>query len=380
MAIVGQNALLNQYVPTFYIKNIQDGQILKFDSVRKAFVNVDGNTAGGANRLGELLDVSPQVDNPLLLQDGQALVYDSATSLWKNQFIDYSTLTNKPNIPVNSSFSFIGLSDTAKPALPAGYVMWNSTGTSLVYSTTIDADTVVGLATVAYTGDYNDLINKPDVGSVTLTGDVTGSGVSTIETTLATVNTAVGTFGSGLVVPQITVDAKGRILDVVNVPISVAGIGTVTDVSVIAEDGILASVADSSTTPIITLGLGDITPLSVSSTGNITGLNLSGVNTGDQTIEISGDATGSGTGPITLTLNTVNLAPGVYGDSHLVPTIEVNEKGLVTSITTQHVDTTARDLVPEEDVFVVQSRHQYIVTSQLEVDGFIENHGVIAIL
>lgn len=318
MAIVGQNALLNQYVPTFYIKDLVDGQTLKYDAFRKAFVNAPGGGgSGGADRLGELLDVSDNVDNPLTLQNGQALVYNSFTSLWENTFIDYNTLLNKPT---SGSFSFAGLSDTAKPSLPDGYVKWNSTGTQLVYSTTIPAASITGLATVATTGDYNDLINKP--------------------TTL----------------------------------------GTVTSVSATGVQGVQVSVTNPTSTPNITIGLGNITPISVAATGTITGSNLSGTNTGDQTITISGDATGSGTGPITLTLNTVNLTPGVYGDSHFVPTITVNNKGLVTSVTTQHVDTSVRDLIPETETLVVQPRHQYIVTSELEVDGLIENYGVIAIL
>lgn len=262
MAIVGQNSLLNQYVPTFYIKDLLDGQTLRYDSRRKAFVNAEGGGGTGADRLGELLDVSSSVDNPLSLQNGQALVFNSFTSLWENKFTDYNTLLNKPVIPTNSSFSFIGLSDTATPSLPNGYVQWNATGTQLIYSTTIPASSITGLAAVATSGDYDDLINKP----------------------------------------------------------------------------------------------------------------------GLQTITLTGDATGSGTGLLPMTLNTVNLTPGTYGTDHFVPTITVNEKGLVTSITTQHVDTTVRDLVPEAETIVVAPRHQYIVTSQLEVEGYIVNHGVIAIL
>lgn len=37
--IVGLNTLVNQYVPSFYIKNIIHGQYLVYDSVRRAFVN-----------------------------------------------------------------------------------------------------------------------------------------------------------------------------------------------------------------------------------------------------------------------------------------------------------------------------------------------------
>ena len=257
--------------------------------------------------------------------------------------------------------------------------MWNSTGTQLVYSTTIPGSSITGLSTVAFTGDYNDLLNIPPPQTINLVGDVVGSGISTITTTLADVTVA-GTFGSGTQVPQITVDSKGRIISVINVPISESGLGTVTSVSATGTQGVTTTVNNPTSTPEIIIGLGDITPTSIISTGTIEGSNLSGINTGDQTITISGDATGSGTGPITLTLNTVNLAPGTYGDSHYVPTIEVNDKGLVTSITTQHVDTSVRDLIPLEETLVVQPRHQYIVTSVLEVDGIIENYGVISIL
>lgn len=59
------------------------------------------------------------------------------------------------------------------------------------------------------------------------------------------------------------------------------GSGTVTDVSVVTANGVSGSVATSTTTPAITLTLGDITPTSVASVGSVTGSNLSGTNTGD---------------------------------------------------------------------------------------------------
>lgn len=340
MAIVGQNTLLNQYVPTFYIKDLRDSQTLIYDSVRRAFVNVDGGGgSGGAERLGQLLDVDDNVDNPLSLHNGQALVYNSFTSLWENVFVDYNTLLNKPT---SGSFSFAGLSDTAKPSLPDGYVKWDSTGTQLIYSTTIPAASITGLALVATTGNYNDLLNLP-----VLTN------------------------------------------------------GTVTTVSIVTANGVSGLVANPTTTPAITLTLGDITPSSVTSTGNISGVNIfasgnitatgtitasnfngsvSGINTGDQTITLTGDVTGSGMSTFPATLATVNSTPGTYADASHVPTITVNEKGLVTLITTSPVDTTVSDLIPDTVILTIAPRHQYIVTTELEVDGYIINNGVIAIL
>lgn len=325
MAIIGQNALLNQYVPTFIVRDPVGGQTLVYDSMKRAFVNACatnncGGGCGGASSLGDLTNVSGAVDNPTIVENGQALVWNEFTSLWENQFIDYNTLLNAPT---NSSFSFIGLSDTAKPSLPDGYVRWDSTGTQLIYSTTIPAASITGLATVAYTGDYNDLNNKPPSG----------------------------------------------------------GGGTVTSVSVVSANGVSGTVANPTTTPAITLTLDDITPSSVTSSGPIIGSNLAGTNTGDQIIVLIGDATNSdtSTGGV-LTLATVNSAPGVYGDDHFVSTITVNEKGLVTSVTTQHVDTSVRDLIEDTETLTIAARHQYIVTSELQVDGYIINNGVIAIL
>jgi len=61
------------------------------------------------------------------------------------------------------------------------------------------------------------------------------------------------------------------------------GSGTVTSVSVTTANGVSGSVANSTTTPAISLTLGAITPTSVAASGAVSGSNLSGTNTGDQT-------------------------------------------------------------------------------------------------
>jgi len=67
------------------------------------------------------------------------------------------------------------------------------------------------------------------------------------------------------------------------------GSGTVTSVSVATANGVSGSVATATTTPAISLTLGAITPTSVAAGGTVTGSNLSGTNTGDQTT-ITGNA------------------------------------------------------------------------------------------
>lgn len=80
------------------------------------------------------------------------------------------------------------------------------------------------------------------------------------------------------------------------------GTGTVTTVSVVTANGVSGTVATASSTPAITITLGDITPTSVAATGTVTGSNLSGTNTGDQT-SVTGNA---GTATALQTARTIN--------------------------------------------------------------------------
>lgn len=65
--------------------------------------------------------------------------------------------------------------------------------------------------------------------------------------------------------------------------------------------------------------------------GAISASNLSGTNTGDQTITLTGDITGSGTGSFVTTLATVNGNVGSFGSSTSIPSFTVNAKGLITA-------------------------------------------------
>ena len=82
--------------------------------------------------------------------------------------------------------------------------------------------------------------------------------------------------------------------------------GTVTTASVVTANGVSGTVANDSTTPAITIVLGAIVPTSVAATGTVTGTNVSGTtsgtNTGDQTITLTGDVGGSGTGSFAATI------------------------------------------------------------------------------
>lgn len=84
--------------------------------------------------------------------------------------------------------------------------------------------------------------------------------------------------------------------------LAASGGGTVTSVSVSGANGITSSGSPITSTGTIALGLGAITPTSVVASGAVSGSNLSNTNTGDQTITLTGDVTGSGGGSFAATI------------------------------------------------------------------------------
>lgn len=143
--------------------------------------------------------------------------------------------------------------------------------------------------------------------SITLSGDATGSGTTAIAVTLANSGVTAGTYRS------VTVDAKGRVTGGSN-PTTISGYG-ITDFF--------------SQTLGAAYVVGANTAITGTDTLEVMLEKLQGqVNarlTGNQSISVSGDATGSGTTSIALTLATVNSNIGTFNN------VTVNAKGLVTA-------------------------------------------------
>jgi hypothetical protein len=197
--------------------------------------------------------------------------------------------------------------------------------------------------------------------------------------------------GTNITISQTGVDAGTG-----DVTINATG-GGISSISIATANGI-SGTSSGGLTPILTLNLGAITPTTIVASSTITGSNLSGTNTGDnssnslydflittkvnnlfyaspngsagiptfraigvsdipilnqnttgsaatlttgRTFSLTGDATGTSTtfngsanASIPLTLVTVNSNVGTFGDSTNIPVLTVNDKGLITAIST----------------------------------------------
>jgi len=138
--------------------------------------------------------------------------------------------------------------------------------------------------------------------TITLTGDVTGSGYSTINTTLANTAVTAGTYGNASSIPQFTVDSKGRITNATSFSISTSSISNGTsNVSIPVADGpVFISAAGVANVVAINLGGGTVTGF-WSVTGNVSAGNIS--STGSMNISGNVDA-----GNVSGTLLTGTLA------------------------------------------------------------------------
>lgn len=251
-----------------------------------------------------------------------------------------------------------------------------SEGVTNLYFTNARARSAISLTTTGSSGvaTYNSatgVLNIPNyVQTVTLTGDVTGSGTTSIATTLATVNANVGTFGSGTQVAQLTVNAKGLVTAVTNVPITGFLSSTLTNnyiyvgnASNVATGVPVSGDMTIANTGAITLNtvnsnVGTYNNVTVNGKGLVTAASNVAYLTANQSItwtgsgDVSGSASGATSLTPTLTLATVNSNVGTFGSANQVPQITVNGKGLVTAVSNVTITGFASSTLTSANIYV----------------------------
>jgi hypothetical protein len=126
-----------------------------------------------------------------------------------------------------------------------------------VIANTYGSSTDIPIITVDAKGRITLATSVPFVAPPALllfSGDVTGAGYTntTIPLTLNTVLSTPGTYGGTTTIPVVTVNAKGLVTSISQVSLPTS-LGTVTSVGVSPGTGISASVANPTTTPVITI-------------------------------------------------------------------------------------------------------------------------------
>lgn len=214
-----------------------------------------------------------------------------------------------------------------------GLAITNSTGTLTI----ANAKTATINNTLTFTGTDGSSVAFGTGGTVlyanqtiTLSGDVTGSGSTSITTTLATVNTNTGSFGSSTAIPTFTVNGKGLITAASTVVI-VAPAGT------LSGTVLNSTVVTSSLTAVGTITTGIWTGTTIASAHGGTG-----VNNGTSTITIGGNFAISGAFTFTGTV-TANTAVTFPTSGTLVNTAVTTLSSLVSvgTITTGGLGTGA---------------------------------------
>ena len=247
-------------------------------------------------------------------------------------------------IGANSAAAITGSTITANSSFVGdltGDVTGDVTGALTGNSAGVHTGNVTGNLTGDVTGDVTGNLtgtaslatNFTSAVTVALTGDSTGTATFTgagdtasIASTLATVNTDVGAYGSGTAIPVLTVNAKGLVTGVSVVAIT-AGF------SVAADSGTTDAIANGETltieggTNIDTTVSGNKVSIAIQDAPTLNDLTVTGTFTSDDitsaTVNVSGDAVITGNLTVQGTQTTVNSTTVSTAD----PIVRVNSAG-----------------------------------------------------
>jgi len=192
------------------------------------------------------------------------------------------------------AFSSTDLSVSGSPITGAGTITANLTATGVSAGTynNVSVD-VKGRVTAASVVSY--LTGNQ---TITLSGDVTGSGTTAITTALSATGVTAGTYTRA----TITVDAKGRITAASTNAAGVTSVGLSSSDMVVTGSPITSTGSFTLTLNTVNANVGTFNNVTVNAKGLVTAASNASYITANQNITLSGDVAGSGTTAITATI------------------------------------------------------------------------------
>lgn len=286
--------------------------------------------------LDEIHDV--QINNGTLA-NGQTILYDAATSLWKN-----ANLTAGTGVSITNGASSVTIANSGVTQATAGTGISVSAGTGNVTISNTGVTSVTGTSPVASSGGAT-----PAISLASGYGDTQNPYASkTANNFLAAPNGAAGvpTFRAIVAadIPTLNQNTTGTASNVTGV-VAIANGGTGATTRQDAMDALAGAVTSGqylrgNGTDVVMSAIqaADVPTLNQNTTGSAATL------TTGRTISITGDLAytspsfnGSANVTATGTLATVNTNVGTFGSSTNIPVVTVNGKGLVTAVSTASV-------------------------------------------
>ena len=220
-----------------------------------------------------------------------------------------------PVLTVDAKGRVTALTTATNPALTTNQIA----GLATTAPATLAASAAVGTSTFAARADHQHAFpTAANVGALAATAAASGDLVGNYPNpTLAAVTTAQSNVGSGLVIPVISTDAKGRVIALTTVACPALTSAQIAGLSTTAPAALATSAVIGLSTFAARADHQHVFP-TAAQVGALAGL--------------TGDVTATGPGTVAATLASITTAQSNVGSSTQIPVISIDAKGRLTSL------------------------------------------------